>query len=162
MSEHNEQALFFEWLSLKLLDYPEIHPLFHAVPNGAHLAGGERQRAMQVNKLKREGLVPGVADTEFLSGRGGYFGLALEFKTESRRNTKDGGLSDAQMEFLRAAKMEGYLAVVAYGFDDAVEIVSKYLAMPKTMDMIYQALKLAKKGEPKKCSEILQDIVSKW
>ena len=162
MSEHTEQAAFFDWLALKLNEFPEIHPLFFAVPNGANLAGGQKQKAIQMNKLKHEGFVPGVSDTIFLSGRGGYLGMVLEFKRADRHNEKDGGLSDNQMEFLRAARMEGFLAVVGYGVEDAIEAVSPYLSMPKTQDMIYAALKLAENGNAQKCAEILRTITQVW
>ena len=161
-TEHNEQATFFDWLNLKLNEYPEIHPLFFAVPNGANLAGNTRQKAIQMNKLKREGFVPGVSDTVYLSGRGGYLGLVLEFKTEQRRNQKDGGLSENQQEFLRAARMEGYLAAVAYGVEDGIDIVSNYLSMPKTQDMVYQALRMAEHGDLDGCKKTLQSITMVW
>ena len=162
MSEHNEQATLFDFLNLKLATYPEIHPLFFAVPNGSHLAGDARRRSQQVNKLKGEGLVPGVADTVFLSGRGGFLGLALEMKMQARRNEKDGGLSESQMEFLRAAKMEGYQAVVGYGAEDAIEIVSKYLSRPKTQDMIFNALRHLERGETYECMSLLKAMVKVW
>ena len=162
MSEHNEQASFFDWLNLKLMDYPEVHPLFFAVPNGANLAGDPKRKAMQMNKLKREGFVPGVSDTVFLSGRGGYLGLVLEFKTAARRKEKDGGLSESQAEFLRAARMDGYMAAVAYGMEEAIEIVSRYLAMPKTQETIYKALRLAEQGKSEQCAALLREISLAW
>lgn len=162
MSEHNEQATFFDWLNLKLMDYPEIHPLFFAVPNGANLAGDARRRAAQMNKLKQEGFVPGVSDTIFLSGRGGYLGLVMEFKTEARRNEKDGGLSESQQEFLRAARMDGYMAAVAYGVEDAIEIAGRYLSMPKTQDIIYNALRHAEGGRVEQCAALLRQLSTAW
>jgi len=161
-SEHNEQATLFDYLLLKLREHPEIHPLFFAVANGSHLAGNATQRARQMNKLKKEGFTPGVADTTFLSGRGGYMGMVLEMKTAERRSEKDGGLSDSQLEFLRAAKIEGYMSTVAYGAEDAISIVSSYLAMNKTQDMIYRALRFAENGDAEACKKVLQDIVKVW
>jgi len=162
MSEHNEQATFFDWINLMIPTYPELHPLFFAVPNGANLAGDRRIRAMQMNKLKREGLVPGVSDTVFMAGHGGYLGLVLEFKTPERKSERDGGLSEQQMEFLRAARMQGYMAAVAYGADDAVSIVSRYLVMPKTQSMIYAALRCLERGDNAQAMSILRDITLKW
>lgn len=162
-SEHNIQASFFDWLMMfKLRDYPEVHPLFFTVPNGSHLAGNTGQRARQMNKLKKEGLTPGVADTLFLSGRGGYLGLAMEFKTPERKAEKDGGLSESQQEFLRAARMEGWLSAVAYDVEDACDLVDKYLKMPKTQSMIYAALRAAESGNLEGVKRILGEVVLRW
>jgi hypothetical protein len=117
---------------------------------------------MQMNKLKKEGLTPGVADTLFLSGRGGYLGLALEFKTPDKQETKDGGLSENQQEFLQAARVEGYRAVVAYGADHAEQIVTEYLSLPRTQDMVYAALKALETDNPDTALRILQEVVLVW
>lgn len=162
-SEHNEQSSFFDWLTVfKLREFPEIHPLFFAVPNGAHLAGDVRQRAAKMNMMKKEGFTPGVADTVFLSGRGGYLGLVMEFKTEERKVEKNGGLSENQLEFLNSARMEGLQATCAYGAEDAIDITCKYLAMPRTQDMIYSALRSAEKGDLEGCKKILQEVTLRW
>lgn len=171
MDEHQEQASFFQWLHLMhLRNFPEIHPLFFAVPNGMPVVSGgghsrrvdERRRYAIINKMKAEGLTPGVADTLFLSGRGGYFGLAVEFKTPERAREKNGGLSDGQEAFLVAARVEGYLAEVAYGADHAGEIVETYLHQPKTQDLIFKALKCLNTGEVHKAEAILKSMVSLW
>jgi hypothetical protein len=163
VSEHSEQSTFFDWLLFtKLNHHPEIHPLWFSVPNGAHLAGDKNQRGRAMNVLKAEGFTPGVADTLFLSGRGGYLGLALEFKTQDKKNTKDGGLSEAQREFLRSVRAEGYQAAVAYGADEAAQIAQNYFAMPKTQDMLYRALDCAERGDLEGCKSVLQDVVRAW
>jgi hypothetical protein len=163
--EHGEQAAFFETLHADYLrDYPEIHPLFFAVPNGIPLPGKRNnwQRFAIINKMKREGMTPGVADTLFLSGRGGAFGLAMEFKRPFRRNEKNGGLEESQLEFLRSVRMEGYRAEVAYGADHAEQIVRDYLAKPRTQDMIYAALKAAEKGDADTAARLLHEVTLAW
>ena len=163
LSEHQHQSSFFDWLNfVHLREYPEIHPLFFAVPNGVHLAGSDIVRAKKMNKLKKEGFTPGVADTLFLSGRGGYLGLAVEFKTPDKRTTKDGGLSEAQQEFLQAVRMEGYRAEVAYGADDAERIVDEYLRLPKTQDLVYRALKNLEEGNVEAARLLLKEVVLAW
>lgn len=171
MDEHQEQASFFQWLHLMhLRNYPEIHPLFFAVPNGMPVVSGgghsrrvdERRRYAIINKMKSEGLTPGVFDTLFMSGRGGFLGLAMEFKTVGRAGQARGGLSEAQEEFKAALKSEGYLAEVAYGADHAGEIVETYLHQPKTQDLIFKALKCLNTGEVHKAEAILKSMVSLW
>lgn len=162
-SEHNEQATFFDWLlKTRIGVNPEVHPLFFAVPNGAHLAGDKYQRARAMNVLKAEGLTPGVSDTLFLSGRGGFLGLALEFKKTTEKAKRDGGVSDNQQEFLRVVRMEGYQAAVAYGSEEAEKIVTNYLNMPKTQDMVWRALKAAERGDLEACKNALKQITLNW
>ena len=132
------------------------------MPNGVHLAGSDKLRAMKMNKLKKEGFTPGVADTLFLSGRGGYLGLALEFKTPDRQNHQDGGLSEGQQEFLEAARMEGYRAEVAYGADHAQAIVEEYLRLPKTQELVYRAYKALAEEKPGEAYDILRTLVLAW
>jgi hypothetical protein len=169
LNEHQEQASFFDWLHFAYLHmFPEIHPLFFAVPNGFALVGGGNDKRAQarkfayINKMKKEGMTPGVADTLFLSGHGGYFGLALEFKTRDKKNEKGGGLTEGQQEFLTAARLEGYRAVTAYGADEAQAIVEEYLSYPKTQDMIYRALKNLEEGHPEAAKLILKEVVLAW
>lgn len=163
ISEHLEQASFFSWLlTFKEREHPEIHPLFFSVANGVHLAGTGRQRAIQMNKLKAEGFTPGVTDTLFLSGRGGYLGLALEFKTVDKKNHRNGGVTEPQAEFLEAARLEGYRAEIAYGADDAERIVNDYLGRPKTQELVYKALRALEDGKPDEAIRILQEVTLVW
>lgn len=170
LDEHQEQASFFDWLHLMhLRNYPEIHPLFFAVPNGMPVVAGGRggrkddiRRFAIINKMKREGLTPGVFDTLFMSGRGGFLGFGMEFKVTGRGGEKNGGLSEAQQEFKVALKSEGYLAEVAYGADHAGEIVERYLNQPKTQDLIFKALKHLNYGEVREAESILKGIVAVW
>lgn len=162
-SEHNEQATFFDYvMNAYLRVHPELHPLCFSVPNGSVLAGDRQRRAMQMNKLKGEGFTPGVADVLFLSGRGGYLGLALEFKTVDRANTKNGGLSEAQSEFLEAARMEGFAAEAVYGGDDGIRAMEAYLSLPKTQDMVYKALVALEEGDKDEALRILREITLVW
>jgi hypothetical protein len=161
--EHSHQKSFFDELHTFVMpDYPEVHPLMFAVPNGIPLFGGIKQRSAVINKMKAEGMTPGVADILFLSGRGGHFGLAMEMKTPERRNTKDGGLSEAQQEFLYAARMEGFKTVATYGSDDAMQTVKEYLAMPRTQDMVWKALRYLEKGNAEAAKLLLKEITLAW
>lgn len=117
MSEHTEQAAVCDWLDHY---YPNV--LYWANINGAWLAGSRQQRIMQVNKLKAEGYLPGVADLTIAEPRGGYHGMFLEMKTIT------GSLSENQEWFLAQVRERGYYAVTAYGYDEAVQYLTDYLA----------------------------------
>jgi hypothetical protein len=162
-SEHLEQTSFFDYVSTFLLpQYPEVHPLMFAVPNGVPLIGDIKHRSKIINYLKAEGMTPGVADVLFLSARGGHFGLALEFKRTDKEGEKGNGLSEGQVEFLDAARMEGFKTAVAFGDEHGRKIVQDYLAQPKTQDMIYQALKAAERGDLESTKNILKEVTLAW
>lgn len=126
MSEHDDQTAFVDYV---LTVYPRQtdfkRRLFFAVPNGAMLGG--RVPALQMAKLKREGVQPGVADILYLQPRGIWAYFAIEMKTEERRNTKNGGLSEDQQAWLKEARGAGAMAVVCYGLDEAIAIFDDYM-----------------------------------
>lgn len=113
-SEAEEQKALFEWTELVRGKYPETAMLFH-IPNG-----GSRNIAEAAN-LKRQGVKPGVPDLCLPVARGIYHGLFIEMKATKGR------LMENQKTWLRKLNKEGYLAVVAWGFDEAVSIIEEYL-----------------------------------
>lgn len=125
-TEHNEQATVIEWADMMTGSFPELR-LLYAIPNGAWLAGNPRQRAMQMNKLKAEGLKKGMLDLCLPVARDGWHGLYLEMKR------LDGRLSDDQKFWLDALTEQGYLAVACFSAEDAIETLSDYLT-PKGLD----------------------------
>ena len=121
--EDGEQAAVFEWASY----YPDLRYMF-AIANGTHLAGGDKQRAMQMARLKKQGLKNGVLDI-FLPiavrrASGHYNGLFIEMK----RRKVDGpsSVSRAQSDFIIAMSVAGYKAVVCYGAEEAIAEIRKY------------------------------------
>lgn len=94
----------------------------YAVPNGAALAGHATGRASaQANKLKKEGMTPGVPDLFLPCARGGYHGLYIEMKYG--KNT----LSPEQKEFMETVADEGYLAMACWGADAAIQLIENYI-----------------------------------
>lgn len=73
----------------------------------------------------------GVADLFLPYPVAGRHGLYIELKIPSKRPKADGvgGVSEAQSEFGRFALSNGYAWSVAYGWEDAADIVEKYLKM---------------------------------
>lgn len=119
MTEHDEQVLVVSYL---FSHYPKV--LFWSNPNGAHLAGSIRQRAAQMNKLKAEGLLPGVSDLTIFEPRGGYTAMFLEMKRLDGGN----GASDNQSHFIREVEKRGAFGVVANGYDEAKILLDDYLS----------------------------------
>lgn len=128
MSESGEQKAFVTYVLWKYSNNPEfIRPLFFACPNGAWLGGNNKFALM--NKYRAEGWTNGVSDILFLVPRGKYNYFALEMKTTKRAGEKDGGVSEEQIEFLRAAKSVGAYTVIAYGADEAIAAFEIYMSM---------------------------------
>ena len=96
--------------------YPDV--IIAAVPNG-----GSRD-VREAVKLKAEGVLPGFPDLIIAEPRGKYHGMFLEMKRE-----KGGRLDPRQKEMLEKLGKRGYLARVAYGVDQAWELVEWYLAL---------------------------------
>ena len=112
--EHEEQVALFDWAALRQGRYPELR-LLHAIPNG-----GKRDKFVAI-QLQREGLKPGVPDVCLPVARGGWHGLYIELKWAKNKPT------DHQLEWLEALTAQGYLAVVCYGWQEAVEVIEDYL-----------------------------------
>lgn len=118
--------------------HPEaVHELkwLHAIKNQGH---GDRVRG---SRSKAEGVREGVFDV-FLpvvalrqppwqnqpgNGLPRLAGLYLELKTPDRINHKNGGASDAQLEFQAFAREQGYAAEVVHGWEMARDVLLTYL-----------------------------------
>ena len=73
---------------------------------------------------KALGLIAGAPDTFLFMSRGGYHGLAIEFKTET------GVQSEAQKEFQRRLELNGYKYCLCRSLAQFQGIITEYLALP--------------------------------
>ena len=112
--EASEQAALFRWVAFIRVTLPDANMLYH-VPNG-----GKRDRR-EAAKLKQQGVRAGVPDLCLPVARSGYHGLYIELKVEKNKPT------ELQLEWLAALKQQGYAAVVCYGWQEAANIIEKYL-----------------------------------
>lgn len=127
-TEHQEQAAFFTMVLYKYQHNPAFaRPLFFAVPNGAWLGGRRPSNVME--KMKAEGLTPGVSDILYLQPRGHYSYLCIEMKRSDQSNRKNGGLRDEQIEFLNAASLAGAFFAVCYSADEAERAFDTYMEL---------------------------------
>ena len=111
-NEHLAQSLLIRWFRIQ---YPLMAKCLFAIPNG-----GVRHIGTAI-KLKSEGVTAGVSDLFLMIPANGQHGLFLEMKQKS------GKLQQNQTDFLNLAESMGYGAEVAYGFEDGVEKIKKYL-----------------------------------
>ena len=114
MSEYSEQAALFEWVNLSALRMPELQLLYH-IPNG------EKRNIATAMKLKRMGVKAGVPDLHLPVARQGYNGLYLELKVNKNK------LTDNQKFWKEALEKERYFVYVAYGWEEAKNILEWYL-----------------------------------
>lgn len=127
-SEHSQQVALFAWAALNCGQYPALAYMF-AIPNG--FFGSAQQKA----KMKAEGLRTGVCDVmlPYAVYTGGplnfkqYHGCFIEMKIEKYRNHKDGGCSEAQIDFIDFVSRQGYYCKVCYSWIEARDTLISYL-----------------------------------
>lgn len=120
-TEHAHQVALFQWIAITgHKQYPILRRLF-AIPNG-----GDRKPSVAA-AMKAEGVKPGVPDMCLPVSRRGFYGLWIELKRPIYATHKNGGCSEAQMEWHEVLRKEGHSVVVAYGWEGAVAALLDYL-----------------------------------
>ena len=115
-SEHEEQKLLISWFDLQ---YPIYSGRLFAIPNG-----GQRHVAVAA-KLKAEGVRRGVPDLFLPVARNGFHGLFIELKAGKGRATPE------QIDWGQFLADQGYMSVIAVGFDAAKNWIEDYLRVKK-------------------------------
>lgn len=112
---------------------PELAQLRH-IPNGGarNAKVGAQLKAEGVRRGTWDYVLPVVVrDRGMLTGDElpmiRWPGLWIELKIASERGHKNGGLSDAQLEFGTFIVAQGYATVVAYDWTEAREAIESYL-----------------------------------
>lgn len=100
-------------------NYPQYRGLYFAVPNentrsDSNIITGAQRKAM--------GVYHGVADTLMLIPRGGYHGLAIEYKDERGRQ------SVHQIAWQAIVENQGYMYVVCRSLEQFKIIIKDYLS----------------------------------
>ena len=114
--EAAEQESLFRWALYMRGRFPEVDLLYH-IPNG-----GSRHPIEAAN-LKRQGVKAGVPDLCLPVARGAYHGLYIKMKAGKNKAT------DLQDEWLSALRVQGYVAEVCHGWQEAAKIIEKYLCL---------------------------------
>jgi hypothetical protein len=115
-NESFEQQRLMLWASATemLGELPGIEML-HAIPNGG------RRDIRTAIRLKGEGLKAGVPDLSLPVARGGYHGAYIEMKYGKNH------LSVEQRQWVTRLRAQGYFVTVCYGWEEAAEIIERYL-----------------------------------
>jgi hypothetical protein len=115
LSEHQHQVAYFTWAARSGLTALDA---LHSVPNGA----GRKTRS-NVLWAAAEGLKAGQPDVELPVARGGFLGLAIEFKFDKNN------CSAEQIRRLTLYQKNGWLAVVCWDWEAAKRVTEGYLMM---------------------------------
>lgn len=115
-TESKEQETVFAWANIMELIEPRLE-LLHHVPNGGFRKKGTAAR------MKAEGVKAGVPDIFLPVPAKRYHGLYIEMKKRDHSN----GLSKIQRQWIGMLREQGYKAEVAYGCDEAIEMICQYL-----------------------------------
>ena len=110
MSESAEQKQLIQWCRTR----PELQFLFH-IPNES--VGGQGW----IVRNRQLGVKSGVPDLMLPIPMNGYHGMFIEMKA------KNGRTAPVQQKWIDALNALGYLAVVAYGWEDARCQIEEYL-----------------------------------
>ena len=113
--EAKEQADLMDWVAYAGGRFPALRLLYH-VPNGG------RRNPREAAHLKRQGVKKGVPDLCLPVARGGFHGLYIELKYGRNKPTED------QAAWIAALREQGYAAEVCYGWQQAKELLEKYLS----------------------------------
>jgi len=113
--EHQEQCALIQWAKLQAKTTPALSMLF-AIPNG-----GARS-VITGAMLKREGVQKGIPDLFLAVPRRACGGLFIEMKKK-----KGGVVSQEQREWIAKFVWQGYQAEICNGWEEARDIIIKYL-----------------------------------
>lgn len=114
MSEHGEQAAFFDYVRWKSNSNSKYQNIF-AIPNAGRRSYGALKYYLA------EGLTPGIPDVFVAQPILNHSGMFIEFKSST------GKLSTNQSLHIAKLSSAGYLCVVARNATQAIDVLEKYL-----------------------------------
>lgn len=117
LQETDLQVAIVKWAKTQVPKYPQLLWL-HSVPNGGKRDSREAQR------LKDEGLTPGILDMALDVARGGYHGAKIELKKPGGKCPK---ASDEQEKYMEFCKQEGYATLLSNDFSEVKSFLIDYL-----------------------------------
>ena len=111
--EDNEQAALFQWAR----HFKKLRWL-HAIPNGGN------RNPREAARLRQQGVKKGVSDIFLPMPTMWHHGLYIELKRAKKQGASR--VSPEQKEFIQEMNTAGYMAVVCYGADEAIKVISEY------------------------------------
>lgn len=122
--EHVEQVRVINACKyLKLSSGVSVYDLVFAVPNGG-TRSKRRGVSLEAVRLKAEGVKSGVPDLAIMLPNAHYHGLFIEMKRTSKSLSK---VSSEQKGWQQKLTKQGYLSVICYGADEAIQVIKDYI-----------------------------------
>lgn len=118
--EFLEQKMIFQWAEAMAYKIPELQ-FMHCSLNGS-----VKLTYPQMMRAKLSGQKSGVPDIFLPVTNSQYAGLFIELKVRPQSETKP-RLSDNQKAFIEHLNSQGYLAIVCFGADFAIQVIKAYL-----------------------------------
>ena len=116
--EHSRiQKACVKWFKYQYSDKKE---LLFSIPNGIPLAN-QNIRTKIYNKLKEEGLQPGVPDLLLAVGNSIYNGMFIEIKSKTDR------LRKVQADMIRELESENYKCIIVRSLDEFIDEINEYM-----------------------------------
>lgn len=117
--ERVEQEALFQWAAAMERKEPRLR-LLNASLNGVRLSPHQAVMA------KKGGMKKGYPDVFLPVEVDGCNGLFIEMK---RRDGKPSDVKKEQREWLTDLETQGYRALVCFGWEEAVQVIERYLGM---------------------------------
>lgn len=120
--EPKDMKVMPEWKEQTyVVDWAHLHPIVRDYILGIFNEG--QRSAIRSAVMKRMGLRPGVCDLFIAYPAHGKHGMWLEMK--KRRGSK---ISAEQRTWVNRMNSVGYVAVICYGWEQAVKAIAQYMA----------------------------------
>jgi hypothetical protein len=128
--EGPEQTDVFTWIEIIQNVRPDLLEAY------AHHEGVYKSKT-QRGKSKAQGMKSGIPDIFLPVAKGGYHGLYIEMKRPANKayQVAKGTVSIEQKERIKRLKKRGYLVIVAYGSQEAIDALIKYDDMKYTVSV---------------------------
>lgn len=114
--ESEQQIALFQWATMMERRFPELGMMFH-IPNG----GARHIRVAQ--RLKAEGVKPGVPDIFLPVARKKSHGFFIEMKSAA------GVVGHEQNRWLKFLELQGFYTDVCYSWIEAAQKICRYLGI---------------------------------
>lgn len=124
--ESAEQQLVVSWANYAKFENYRVGDFLFAIPNGGSRRKAFGKVSLEAIRMKKEGIRAGVPDLMLAIASENFHGLFIEMKRKIKSKSR---VSDSQKEWHSKLKFQGYMVVVAYGADEAIMAIKKYLGI---------------------------------
>lgn len=118
--EDDEQAALFSWASM-MANRGSLVRLMYANPMGGY------RKPLEAKRMKLQGSKAGIPDITLPVPSNGFHGLYIELKRPIVKGEPKPVVSPEQKFWIHELNLQGYKAVVCYGWLEAKTLIEEYL-----------------------------------